>query len=198
MPAPSVPYVPNQSLYPSLSHFGTAPNAQQSHPPPGFPHGVGANGMPTVNVPLSVNVPASVAEKHQREYEELARKQRQELLALAGGPPGSRPGPNGGGYNAHNQYPLMPTGSNNGGFPHFPGSEMPGMPVPQSMMGHHGNGRQRMGFPPGRSYPEGMDEQYLGVDGLYSDVKKRKVAPVYDAGQSFFLVLVVLKTDWVF
>jgi hypothetical protein len=52
-----------------------------------------------------------------------------------------------------------------------------------------------MGFPAGRSYGEGMDEQYLGVDGLYSDVKKRKVAPVYDAGKFRFDVLTVLKTD---
>lgn len=174
MPGHSVPYVPNQSLYPSLSHFGT-PNPPP--PPPGFPHG----GMPTVNVPLSVNVPASVAEKHQREYEELARKQRQELLVMAGGL-----GPNRQGYNAHNQhsqYPLLPTGSNHGGFPGYHGSDHGGIPVPHSL-GHHSNNRDRMGFSGGHSFGEGMDDQYFGVDGLYSDVKKRKVAPVYDAGES--------------
>ncbi|KAJ9091207.1 hypothetical protein QFC19_009203 [Naganishia cerealis] len=133
------------------------------------PHGL---PIPTVNVPLSVSVPASVAEKHQREYDALARKQRQELLLLAGGP-----GSNRGGFNGHNQYPLMPTGSNNGGY---------ALPAPPTG-GHLSDNRERMGFATaggaGRSYGEGLDEQYLGVDGLYSDVKKRKVAPVYDASK---------------
>lgn len=177
LPGPSVPYVPNQALYPSLSHFGT-PNPPQP-PPLGFSHGV----MPTVNVPLSVNVPASVAEKHQREYEELARKQRQELLVMAGTLGPNRAGYNG--HNQHNQYPLLPTGSNHGGFSGYHGNDLGGIPVPHSL-GHHSGNRDRTGFSGGRSYGEGMEEPYFGVDGLFADVKKRKVAPVYDAGEFGF------------
>lgn len=177
MPASSVPYVPNHSLYPSLPHFGT-PNPAAAQSSSNYTHGL---PMPTVNVPLSVSVPASVAEKHQREYAALARKQRQELLALAGGS-----GPNRGGFNGHNQYPLMPTGSNNGGFGNYSASDLPGAPLPP-LGGHHSNSRERMGFSSaaggGRSYGEGSGDQYLGVDGLYADVKKRKVAPVYDASK---------------
>ncbi|KAJ9106094.1 hypothetical protein QFC21_001234 [Naganishia friedmannii] len=178
MPAPSVPYVPNHSLYPSLPQFGASnpPAAQSSS---NYTHGL---PVPTVNVPLSVSVPASVAEKHQREYAALARKQRQELLALAGGS-----GPSRGGFNGHNQYPLMPTGSNSGGYGNYPASDLPGVPIPP-LGGHHSDGRDRSGFPStgggGRSYGEGSGDQYLGVDGLYSDVKKRKVAPVYDANMA--------------
>lgn len=172
-----MPYVPNQALYPSLSHFGT-PNPTQP-PPLGFSHGV----MPTVNVPLSVNVPASVAEKHQREYEELARKQRQELLVMAGTLGPNRAGYNG--HNQHNQYPLLSTGSNHGGFSGYHGNDLGGIPVPHSL-GHHSGNRDRTGFSGGRSYGEGMEEPYFGVDGLFADVKKRKVAPVYDAGECCF------------
>ncbi|KAJ9124134.1 hypothetical protein QFC22_000930 [Naganishia vaughanmartiniae] len=173
MPAPSVPYVPNHSLYPSLPQFGT-PNPPTAQSSANYTHGL---PVPTVSVPLSVSVPASVAEKHQREYAALARKQRQELLALAGGP-----GPSRGGFNAHNQYPLMPTGSSNGGYANYSPSDLPGVG------GHHSDSRERPGFSSGggagRSYGEGSNDQYLGVDSLYTDVKKRKVAPVYDANMA--------------
>ena len=138
---------------------------------------------PFVDIPVSVSVPASMAERHRAQYEELARLQRQELLQLAHQPSyGSSAGHNSGRYSNSQQggsngaegFSRSFSGHENGGM--FLGVGEQDRPSPGSP-GSQGHGR---GLHHGMN---GHDSAFGAIDGLYQDVKKRRVEPVYDAGK---------------
>jgi len=190
----SAPYQPNSGLYPQLPAFGSV--ASGSGPSMGMASG--SNGFqsgsqqqnseeaPFVDVPVSVSVPASMAERHRAQYEELARLQRQELLQLANQPsygPGSQNG-----------------GSVGGGMRYGGGQDGQQQAFRRSFSAHDGSGmylglgdqdRPSPGSPGSQgqahqsrsNYNHGHDNGYGAIDGLYHDVKKRRVEPVYDASE---------------
>jgi len=185
----SAPYQPNSGLYPQLPAFGSV--ASGSGP---SMVGSGSNAFqsgsqqqnngeaPFVDVPVSVSVPASMAERHRAQYEELARLQRQELLQLANQPsygPGSQNGGirYGGGQDGHQQA-FRRSFSAHDGSGMYLGLGDQDRPSPGSP------GSQGQNYQSRSNYNHGHDNGYGAIDGLYHDVKKRRVEPVYDASES--------------
>lgn len=146
------------------------------NPAPFQPQRTGGEA-PFVDIPVSVSVPAHMAERHRAQYEELARLQRQELLQLAHQPS----------YGSSNQGSSSNRygSSQQGGFGRsFSGHENNGM-----YLGVGEQDRPSPGSPGSQGqarFQHGMNAQDGGfgaIDGLYQDVKKRRVDPVYDASE---------------
>lgn len=184
------PFQPSGNLYPQLPAFdgnqagsSAGPSVAMGHNPAPFQPQRTGGEAPFVDIPVSVSVPASMAERHRAQYEELARLQRQELLQLAGQPSpyGNNQGPSNGRYN--NSQSGGPSRSGNNGRS-YSGHENGGM-----FLGVGEQDRPSPGSPGSqgqRGYHHGMgahDGPFGAIDGLYQDVKKRRVEPVYDASE---------------